>query len=106
MTMRSIPPKPLHDYGPWLAELAAREAASMAHMTDSDVQYWIDRLALEISEPNYSIKVHSSVSEKAKADLAMYRRELERRSLATLNAATQTFCDGLMARYAPLQAAE
>lgn len=77
-------------YSPAMADYVERQAqaviASMAHMTDGEIQHWIDRLVEERSLPLYAILVSSSREEKSGTDLFMFRRELDRRASLTLPA--------------------
>lgn len=59
---------------------------SMAHMTDADIQYWIDRLSAEHAVPNYRIMVDSWEYQKSSETLSTYENEKLRRTLAALKA--------------------
>lgn len=59
-----------------------RRAASMAHMTDADIQYWIGRLTAERSVPLYALKVSSYEYDRSGEDLFNYEQELKCRQAA------------------------
>lgn len=59
-----------------------RRAASMAHMTDADIQYWIGRIEAERSVPLYAITVSSYEYDRSGEELFNYEQELKRRQAA------------------------
>lgn len=59
---------------------------SMAHMTDANIQYWIDRISADRSQPLYALMVTSYENMRSRETLSMYEGEKLRRTLAVLNA--------------------
>lgn len=62
------------------AEQERQEAARMAHMSNTDIQYWIDRIETERAEPLYHLKVNSAEAKRSVSALCMYQREMKRRN--------------------------
>ena len=56
-----------------------RRAESMAHMTDANIQEWINRIKAARSVPNYAIKVSSYEYDESFDRLWNYELELKRR---------------------------
>lgn len=61
------------------AEMAEREVQSFAHMTNADIERWIERWTAERSAPLYHLIVSSYEADKTEENLFRYQRELERR---------------------------
>lgn len=65
-------------------EYAQREIASMARMSDADLQYWVDRITKARAVPLYALKVSSADSDRDFDLLYRCRNELARRKSLTL----------------------
>lgn len=61
-------------------ELAEQDAPCFAHMSDADIQHWIDRLTAERAVPMYRLMVSTAEAENTSTQLFRCKREAKRRA--------------------------